>query len=71
MNVTPSAMGLTIDLDSQRDTETLGRALAEVCESGCVIGLIGPLGQAKPGSYVQWRSLWESTRTPLPVQRSS
>lgn len=36
-----------IDLDDEADTETLGRALAEVVIPGVVIGLVGNLGAGK------------------------
>ncbi len=47
MNVTPTATGLVIELDSEQEIEKLGRALAEVFEPGWVIGLVGPLGAGK------------------------
>ncbi len=47
MNDTPNNAGIFIELDSEQDTERLGRAMAELCEPGCVIGLIGPLGAGK------------------------
>lgn len=47
MNVVRTGTGLLIDLDSERETERLGRALADVIETGVVIGLIGPLGAGK------------------------
>jgi tRNA threonylcarbamoyladenosine biosynthesis protein TsaE len=47
MNVTRSATGLVIELDSEAETERLGRALARVVGPGVVIGLVGPLGAGK------------------------
>jgi tRNA threonylcarbamoyladenosine biosynthesis protein TsaE len=47
MNVARTAAGLSIELDSEQETQRLGRALAEVCKPGCVIGLSGPLGAGK------------------------
>jgi tRNA threonylcarbamoyladenosine biosynthesis protein TsaE len=47
MNVARTATGLLIELVSEQETERLGRALADVCEPGCVIGLCGPLGAGK------------------------
>ena len=47
MNVARTAAGLSIELDSEQETQRLGRALAEVCRPGCVIGLSGPLGAGK------------------------
>jgi tRNA threonylcarbamoyladenosine biosynthesis protein TsaE len=39
--------GLVIDVESEEETERLGRALAEVAGPGTVIGLIGTLGAGK------------------------
>jgi len=47
MNVARTDTGLLIELDSEEETERLGQALADVCDPGCVIGLIGPLGAGK------------------------
>ncbi len=47
MKVSPDEIGLSIELNSELETERLGQALAEVCRPGCVIGLIGPLGAGK------------------------
>jgi tRNA threonylcarbamoyladenosine biosynthesis protein TsaE len=47
MNVVRTDDGLAIDLESEEETERLGQALAAVCESGTVIGLVGPLGAGK------------------------
>ncbi len=47
MNVARTDAGLVIELDSEQETERLGRALADLCEPGCVIGLTGPLGAGK------------------------
>jgi len=47
MNVARTDAGLLIELDSEEETERLGQALADVCDPGCVIGLIGPLGAGK------------------------
>ena len=47
MNVARTDAGLLIELDSEQETERLGQALADVCDPGCVIGLIGPLGAGK------------------------
>ena len=53
MNVARTNASLLIELDSEQETERLGRALADACEPGCVIGLTGPLGArqdpARPG----------------------
>ena len=47
MNVARTNASLLIELDSEQETERLGRALADACEPGCVIGLTGPLGAGK------------------------
>jgi len=47
MKVTRSDKGLEIELESESDTEELGRALADFAVPGLVIGLIGPLGAGK------------------------
>jgi tRNA threonylcarbamoyladenosine biosynthesis protein TsaE len=47
MNVTWDATGLDIRLDSEQDTDTLGRALADLVVPDTVIGLVGPLGAGK------------------------
>lgn len=47
MKVERQGAGLIVDLDSEEDTEALGRALAEIVEPDVVIGLIGPLGAGK------------------------
>jgi tRNA threonylcarbamoyladenosine biosynthesis protein TsaE len=47
MNLEILGNTLIIKLDSEEDTERLGRALAEVVEAGIVIGLVGPLGAGK------------------------
>jgi tRNA threonylcarbamoyladenosine biosynthesis protein TsaE len=39
--------GLMIELESEEETERLGRAIADVLEPGVVIGLVGPLGAGK------------------------
>ncbi len=39
--------GLEVELESEIDTEALGRALADCAVPGLVIGLIGPLGAGK------------------------
>jgi tRNA threonylcarbamoyladenosine biosynthesis protein TsaE len=47
MHVTRVKNGLTIDLASEDDTSTLGRAIAGLAGPGVVIGLVGPLGAGK------------------------
>jgi tRNA threonylcarbamoyladenosine biosynthesis protein TsaE len=39
--------GLTVELASEDDTGTLGRAIADLLVPGVVIGLVGPLGSGK------------------------
>lgn len=39
--------GLTIEIDTEDETDQLGRALAAVCRPDTVIGLVGPLGAGK------------------------
>ena len=48
MHVTRDSDGLSIDLASAEDTTRLGRAIALLAGPGVVIGLVGPLGPAKP-----------------------
>ena len=43
----PSGTTLRIEIESEADTERLGRALAEVVRPGVVIGLVGTLGAGK------------------------
>src|SRR4051812_5587441 len=38
---------LIVELRSEFETDRLGRTLAELVESGTVVGLIGPLGAGK------------------------
>jgi len=47
MKVERQGTGLVVDVDSEEDTDALGRALAEIVEPDVVIGLIGPLGAGK------------------------
>lgn len=47
MNVTWNGEELIVDVDSEAETETLGRALAGLVAPGVVIALIGPLGAGK------------------------
>ena len=47
MNLTRTAAGLVIEVDSEEETERLGHALAGLVGPGVVIGLIGPLGAGK------------------------
>ena len=48
MDVIRPAPGLLeIALDSEEETASLGRTIAEVVEAGTVIGLVGPLGAGK------------------------
>jgi tRNA threonylcarbamoyladenosine biosynthesis protein TsaE len=47
MRVERTATGLTIEVESEAETERVGRALAAVVGPGRVLGLIGPLGAGK------------------------
>lgn len=47
MKVERHGTGVVVAVDSEQETEALGRALAEIVEPGVVIGLIGPLGAGK------------------------
>jgi tRNA threonylcarbamoyladenosine biosynthesis protein TsaE len=47
MIVENSPEGLEISLDSEAETERLGRAIAGLVEPGVAIGLVGPLGAGK------------------------
>ncbi|WP_165064691.1 tRNA (adenosine(37)-N6)-threonylcarbamoyltransferase complex ATPase subunit type 1 TsaE [Paludisphaera rhizosphaerae] len=47
MNIRNGDDHLGIDLNDEADTETLGRALADVVSPGVVIGLVGNLGAGK------------------------
>jgi tRNA threonylcarbamoyladenosine biosynthesis protein TsaE len=47
MKVTRSDKGLCVELESETDTDRLGRTLADCAQPGLVIGLIGPLGAGK------------------------
>ena len=47
MNVDRRGAELVVDVDSESETESLARALAELVEPGVVIGLIGSLGAGK------------------------
>ena len=47
MTITRLDSGLTIELQSEQETERLGQALAERLTPGTVIGLVGPLGAGK------------------------
>jgi tRNA threonylcarbamoyladenosine biosynthesis protein TsaE len=38
---------MTIELDSEQDTERLGQALADLARPGDILGLVGPLGAGK------------------------
>jgi tRNA threonylcarbamoyladenosine biosynthesis protein TsaE len=38
---------VTVDVESEQETQRLGRALADLAEPGVVIGLVGPLGAGK------------------------
>lgn len=47
MHVEVGDAGVTIDVESEEETERVGRALAQLVVPGVVIGLIGPLGAGK------------------------
>jgi tRNA threonylcarbamoyladenosine biosynthesis protein TsaE len=47
MRVERTATGLTVEVESEAETDRVGRALAAVVGSGRVLGLIGPLGAGK------------------------
>jgi tRNA threonylcarbamoyladenosine biosynthesis protein TsaE len=47
MKVTRSEKSLSVELESEADTDRLGRVLADFATPGLVIGLIGPLGAGK------------------------
>jgi tRNA threonylcarbamoyladenosine biosynthesis protein TsaE len=47
MEIARTPDGLSIELTSEDDTTRLGQALADLVESGVVIGLAGPLGAGK------------------------
>ncbi len=47
MDVIKATGSLTIAVTSEEDTARIGQALAELVESGIVIGLVGPLGAGK------------------------
>lgn len=47
MRVERLPTGLRVEVDSEPETERLGRAIAEVAHPGLVVGLIGPLGAGK------------------------
>lgn len=47
MRFEPTAEGLNITVESEDQTERLGRALADCLAPGTVIGLVGPLGAGK------------------------
>ena len=47
MRVETTDHGLVVDVDSEAETEAVGRALARVVSPGTVIGLVGPLGAGK------------------------
>jgi tRNA threonylcarbamoyladenosine biosynthesis protein TsaE len=47
MQVKRTGNTLTVDLDSEEETERLGRVIALLVEPGVVIGLVGPLGAGK------------------------
>jgi tRNA threonylcarbamoyladenosine biosynthesis protein TsaE len=47
MRIERTGAGLTIDVESEAQTEQVARALAEVVTPGTVMGLAGPLGAGK------------------------
>lgn len=47
MRVERTPLGLLIEVDSEAETDRVGRALAAVATPGTVIGLSGPLGAGK------------------------
>ena len=47
MHIEQTPEGLTIQIDSEEETDRLGRALAGIAVPNSVIGLIGPLGAGK------------------------
>jgi tRNA threonylcarbamoyladenosine biosynthesis protein TsaE len=47
MQVERRPHGLVIEVESEEETDRLGRAVAEVVTPGAVIGLVGPLGAGK------------------------
>ncbi len=47
MKVSREPNRLTVEVDSEDETDALGRALAETVVPGLVIGLVGPLGAGK------------------------
>jgi tRNA threonylcarbamoyladenosine biosynthesis protein TsaE len=47
MHAERTSEGLIVGLDSEAETDRLGRAVAEAIGPGVVIGLVGPLGAGK------------------------
>lgn len=47
MRYEPTERGLRVHIDSEAETEALGRALADWVAPGTVIALVGPLGAGK------------------------
>jgi tRNA threonylcarbamoyladenosine biosynthesis protein TsaE len=47
MRAERTTAGLVIDVDSEAETDRLGRAIAALVAPGTVIGLVGPLGAGK------------------------
>src|SRR5947209_2081564 len=47
MRIEATDQSLTIEAESEADTERVGRALAAVVGPGVVVGLVGPLGAGK------------------------
>jgi tRNA threonylcarbamoyladenosine biosynthesis protein TsaE len=47
MHVTPTDRGVRIEVESEAETDRVGRALAPLLVPGTVIGLSGPLGAGK------------------------